>query len=208
MFVRTSFFVAVSHPGIWGIAALALLGPASTACRRCRGFSPISCRWGSGLLLAAMLAADMSTDSSYMLTWASDLQRPLARFRRRSWGDREGCTQPPDRAAIGVFCCGMGCGTLRVTLDLPRGDPGRSTLPACRRCSWRLLLAASPTGAAAAIVAGAVIPVAYLVLEQLPATAAFARTTVGPYWSGLAAYAASALAMMVGSWLRPAKEAS
>ena len=51
-----------------------------------------------GLLIAAMLAADMSTDSSYMLTWGSVIYNDiLAPFRR---GDAEGPT--PNGAA----CCG------------------------------------------------------------------------------------------------------
>ena len=53
-------------------------------------------------------------------------------------------------------------------------------------CYWRR---ANSWGASAAIVVGAVIPVAYLVLEQLPSTAGVGKGTIGPYWSGLAAYA-------------------
>ncbi|HPW54173.1 MAG: sodium:solute symporter family protein [Thermoanaerobaculaceae bacterium] len=216
VFVRTSFFFVTRFliPGIWGIAALALLGPGVDSLqampRFLAHFVPVGIM---GLLLAAMLAADMSTDSSYMLTWASLIYNDLlARFRRRSWGDREGLrVNRLIVAAIGVFLLWYGLWyPLKGDLWTYLGVTGTiylasmsTLLVAC--CYWRR---ASPTGAAAAIVAGAVIPVAYLVLEQLPATAAFARTTVGPYWSGLAAYAASALAMMVGSWLRPAKEAS
>ena len=60
-------------------------------------------------------------------------------------------------------------------------------------CYWPR---ATRRGAAAAIVVGAVIPVAYLVLEQLtPAV----RTSVGPYWSGILAYVGAALAMVIGS---------
>jgi solute:Na+ symporter, SSS family len=37
-----------------------------------------------GLVIAAMLAADMSTDSSYMLTWGSVIYNDiLAPFRRK-----------------------------------------------------------------------------------------------------------------------------
>jgi hypothetical protein len=46
------------------------------------------------------------------------------------------------------------------------------------------------------------------VLEQLPATSAFARGTIGPYWSGLAAYAGAALAMFVGSKLGARRDAA
>src|SRR3970040_949375 len=44
-----------------------------------------------GLLIAAMLAADMSTDSSYMLTWASVIYNDLlAPWHCRSWSDKKG----------------------------------------------------------------------------------------------------------------------
>ena len=44
-----------------------------------------------GLLIAAMLAADMSTDSSYMLTWASVIYNDiLAPFRKSKWPEKRG----------------------------------------------------------------------------------------------------------------------
>src|SRR4029453_16507997 len=44
-----------------------------------------------GLLVAALLAADMSTDSSYMLTWASVIYNDIvAPWRRPGWTDRKG----------------------------------------------------------------------------------------------------------------------
>ncbi len=42
----------------------------------------------------------------------------------------------------------------------------------------------------------------YLILEQLPATKDLAAT-IGPYWSGIASYVLSALAMVAGSLLKP-----
>src|SRR5205823_6588190 len=43
-----------------------------------------------GLLLAAMLAADMSTDSSYMLAWGSVIYNDiLAPFRKKQLSDRK-----------------------------------------------------------------------------------------------------------------------
>jgi SSS family solute:Na+ symporter len=47
-----------------------------------------------------------------------------------------------------------------------------------------------------------VIPITYLVIQHLPATAAFAKR-IGPNWSGIAAYAGAAAAMVVGSLLKP-----
>jgi Na+/proline symporter len=55
---------------------------------------------------------------------------------------------------------------------------------------------ANAFGAGAAIAVGAAFPIAYLVLEQYRPEV---RQIVGPYRSGLASYAGSALAMVVGS---------
>ena len=44
-----------------------------------------------GLLLAAMLAADMSSTSSYMITWGSVIYNDiLAPFRKTQWSDKRG----------------------------------------------------------------------------------------------------------------------
>jgi SSS family solute:Na+ symporter len=67
-------------------------------------------------------------------------------------------------------------------------------------CYWKR---ANNWGAAAAIVVGAIIPIVSLVLEQVPATAAFAAE-VGRNRFGIAAYAGTALAMVIGSLLKPA----
>jgi SSS family solute:Na+ symporter len=68
-------------------------------------------------------------------------------------------------------------------------------------CYWKR---ANNWGAAAAIAMGAVMPVLYLVLEQVPATSAWVRANVGPYYSGIAAYLLAAAAMVAGSLLKPA----
>ena len=66
-------------------------------------------------------------------------------------------------------------------------------------CYWGR---ANSWGAAAAIICGAIFPSGFLVLEQLPSTASFAKQ-IGPYYSGIAAYAVAALAMVIGSLLKP-----
>jgi SSS family solute:Na+ symporter len=71
-------------------------------------------------------------------------------------------------------------------------------LVAC--CYWKR---ANSWGAAGAILAGAVIPVAYLVLEKLPATAELTKQQIGAHYSGIAAFLATALAMVIGSLLKP-----
>ncbi len=66
-------------------------------------------------------------------------------------------------------------------------------------CYWKR---ANSWGAAAAIVAGAIFPTAYLVLQQLDATKDFAER-IGPEYSGIAAYVGAATAMILGSLLKP-----
>jgi len=105
IFTRTSFFFVCRFliPGIWGIAALATLAPAAylTLSPEMQAdsslyamplflstFVPIGLM---GLLVAAMLAADMSTDSSYMLTWSSVIYNDIiAPFKRPGWTEKKG----------------------------------------------------------------------------------------------------------------------
>jgi len=213
VYTRTSFFFVARFliPGIWGIAALAALGPAAGSLqampRFLGGFLPVGVM---GVLVAAMLAADMSTDSSYMLTWASVIYTDiLAPFRRPDWNERRGLRwNRAIVAAIGAFLLLYGLWyPLKGDLWTYCGVTGTiylSSMPvllvAC--CYWKQ---ANARGAVAAIAAGAVAPVLYLVLEQVPATSAWVRAHVGPYYSGIAAYLLAATAMVAGSLLGPGR---
>jgi SSS family solute:Na+ symporter len=75
-------------------------------------------------------------------------------------------------------------------------------LVAC--CYWRR---ANDWGAIGAIVCGAACPIAFLVLEKVPATKAFAAS-VGGNLSGLAGFVLAAAAMIVGSLAKPARKVS
>ena len=66
-------------------------------------------------------------------------------------------------------------------------------------CYWKR---ANNWGAIGAIVCGAVFPLAYLVLSKVAATEEFAKKVIGPNFSGIAAYVAAALAMIIGSLLK------
>jgi len=68
-------------------------------------------------------------------------------------------------------------------------------------CYWKC---ANSWGAFGSIIFAAAIPVAFLVLEKTPATKDLAKQ-IGPYYSGIAAYVSSALAMVVFSLLKPRK---
>lgn len=162
-----------------------------------------------GLLVAAMLAADMSTDSSYMITWASVIYNDiLGPFRRKPVSESTGILiNRMIVALIGVFLFFYG---LFYKLEGGLWDYLTTTgtvylssmsvlLIAC--CYWKQ---ANNWGAAAAIVVGAAFPVGYLVLEKLPegskTLAAFGFTQDR---AKIAAFALSGLAMVVFSLLKP-----
>ncbi len=162
-----------------------------------------------GLLLAAMLAADMSCTSSYMLTWGSVIYNDiLAPFRKTKWSERRGLFwNRVIITLIGVFLLVFG-----LLYKLP-GDAWEyllvtgtiyfaslsTMLIAC--CYWKR---ANSWGAAGAIIVGAVIPLTFLVMQVIPGTAHIAEW-IGSNYSGIAAFVATAVAMVVGSLLKPAE---
>ncbi len=214
VYTGTSFFFVCQFliPGIWGIAALARLGPDAVSPENTSQAMPLFLSATvpvglMGLLVAAMLAADMSTDSSYMLTWASVIYNDLlAPFRKAQWSDRRGLLwNRMIVALIGVFLLIYGLWyriqggiwtylTVTGTIYLSSMS---TLLVAC--CYWKR---ANSWGAAGAILAGAIFPLAYLVLEQLDSTRELAKA-IGPNYSGIAAYVGSAAAMIIGSLLKP-----
>jgi SSS family solute:Na+ symporter len=214
VYTRTSFFFVCRFliPGIWGIAALATLGPVANTLEAMPTYLATAVPAGlMGILIAAMLAADMSTDSSYMLTWCSVIYNDiLAPFRKQPWSQRKGLFwNRTIIALIGIFLLLYGLWyPLKGDLWTYLGVTGTIYLAsisvlliAC--CYWRR---ANSWGAAASIVVSAVIPVTYLVMEQVPATAALAKS-IGPYYSGIATYLLSGAAMVVGSLLKPGSRA-
>ncbi len=160
-----------------------------------------------GLLIAAMLAADMSTNSSYLLSWGSVIYNDLlAPFRRRPWPDKRAILWNRCIVAlIGLYLLFFGLfyrieGNVWSYLLLT-GSIYLSSMSvlliAC--CYWRR---ANNWGAMGGILGGAAVPVIHLTLEKLPSTAAWAAE-VGKDVAGLAAFAAAALGMIVGSLLKP-----
>jgi SSS family solute:Na+ symporter len=212
VYTRTSFFFICRFliPGLWGIAALALLPKEQTPANPLHAMPvyigqlvPIGLM---GLLVAAMLAADMSTDSSYMLTWGSVIYNDLlAPWHRGQWSQAFGIlVNRLIVAAIGVFllCYGLWYPLegnvwdyLAVTGTIYLASIS-TLLIAC--CYWR---GANDWGAFAAIAVGAAIPLAFLILQQVEATQPLVKR-IGPYYSGISAYACAGLAMLVGSWLK------
>jgi SSS family solute:Na+ symporter len=68
-------------------------------------------------------------------------------------------------------------------------------------CYWKR---ANSWGAAGAIIVGAIIPLGHLILQNVPATATFAKETIGSNYAGIAAFVLAGVAMVVGSLLKPA----
>jgi solute:Na+ symporter, SSS family len=222
IYTGTSFFFVCRFllPAIWGIAALAVLRPETLGAEEAAllasdsqlampmflsTFVPLGLM---GVLIAAMLAADMSTNSSYMLTWASVIYNDiLAPWRiKGNWSDRFGIFLNRSLVAgIGVFLLIFGLwyqpriniwDYLAVTGTVYLSSMS-VLLIAC--CYWKR---ANSWGAAGAILFGAVTPLAYLVMELVPATQDLANW-IGPYYSGIAAFALTAAAMVAGSLLKP-----
>ena len=210
VYTRTSFFFVCRFliPGVWGIAALATLGPVANTLEAMPRYLSTAVPPGlMGILIAAMLAADMSTDSSYMLTWCSVIYNDImAPFRKRPWSEKRGLFwNRAIIALIGIFLLLYGLWyPLKGDLWTYLGVTGTIYLAsisvlliAC--CYWPR---ANSWGAAASIFVSAVIPVSYLVMEQVPSTASLAKS-IGPYYSGIATYLLSGAAMILGSSLKP-----
>ena len=224
IYIGSSFFF-VCHfliPGIWGIAALAMLGPEqqanlaknpSTATLNAMPVYlgtvvPIGLM---GLLVAAMLAADMSTDSSYMITWAAVIYNDiLGPFRRKNGSEAVGLLiNRMIVALIGLFLFFYG---LFYKLEGGLWDYLTTTgtvylssmsvlLIAC--CYWK---GANDWGAAAAIVIGAAFPIGYLILEKSIAGGAATLHDVYGFTQDrakISAFVLAGLSMVLFSLLKP-----
>ncbi len=215
VYTGTSFFFVARFliPGIWGIAALAILTPeqigGNSLLAMPKMLSVLVPAGLMGLLVAAMLAADMSTDSSYMLTWGSVIYNDImAPFRKGKWSEKKGLFWNRTIVAIiGVFLLIYGLwykleGDLWTYLGIT-GSIYLSSMSilliAC--CYWK---PANSWGAAAAIFFGAAVPASTLILQKIgPYTEWFkANDTV----CGVATYVIVALAMVVGSLLKPTRK--
>jgi solute:Na+ symporter, SSS family len=200
-------------PGLWGIAALATLTPEQVGTNTMLAMPSFLATFVPpvlmGVVVAAMLAADMSTDASYMLTWGSVIYNDImAPFHKGRWSQRKGLMwNRAIIAMIGLFLLLYGLwyplkGDLWTYLAVT-GTIYLSSMSvlliAC--CYWRR---ANNWGAFGAIIIGALMPVTYLVCEQWPATEALFSDRIGPHVWGMLTYIAVAVAMVAGSLLKPA----
>ena len=159
-----------------------------------------------GIMVAAMLAADMSTNSSYMIAWSSviynDIMKPI---HKGLWSDRKGLMW--NRVLIGligIFLLLYGLwyplkGDLWVYLQVT-GTIYLSSMSVLLIAAsyWRK---ANNWGAIAAIFTGSAIPLSYLIFKEVDATQALFNS-IGPYKFGVSTYIAAALAMWMGSLLK------
>ena len=214
VYTRTSFFFLCRWliPVVWGITALAVLTPEEVGDNTLMAMpmllSKIVPMGLMGILVAAMLAADMSTDASYMITWSSVIYNDiLAPFHKGQWTDKRGLLISRFIVAlIGIFLLFYGLwyplrGNLWDYLTVTANIYLSSMvilLIAC--CYWKR---SNSWGAAGAILSGAIIPITFLVLEQLPATRHFAKDIVGPHFANIATYLIAGSAMIAGSLLKP-----
>lgn len=212
MYTKTSFFYIVRSliPVSWGLAALTIWKPDML------GGSPITAmpRFLStalptgliGIVVAAMLAADMSTDSSYLLGWASVIYNDiLAVLHKGTWAEKKAVLINKILvAAIGLFLLFYGLWYplksdlwVYMTLTASIYSVSVSTL-LIAACYWKK---ANTWGAYAAIVVGSATPLLFLVMQQIPLTAELAKA-IGPYYSGIAAFVFAWIAMIIGSNLK------
>jgi SSS family solute:Na+ symporter len=159
-----------------------------------------------GILIAAMLAADMSTNSSYLLAWSSVIYNDILEpFHRNKWSEKRGLrVNRMLVGAIGIFLLLYGLwyplkGDLWVYLQIT-GTIYLASMSVIliAGCYWK---EANSWGAIGAIITGAFIPVTYLILQQITLTHDFA-TAIGPYKAGIATYVLTGSAMVVGSCLK------
>ena len=201
-------------PGIWGIAALTMLTPDQVGDDTILAMPKLLSTFVPpilmGVVVAAMLAADMSTDASYMLTWGSviynDIMGPI---HKGKWSQKKGLMW--NRfiiAVIGIFLLIYGLWYkiegdtwtyLAVTGSIYLSSMS-VLLIAC--CYWKK---ANSWGATSAIIIGAVLPFSFLVLQKISATQQLTER-IGPHVWGIMTYVGVAVAMVAGSLVKPATE--
>lgn len=212
MYTKTSFFYIVRSliPVTWGLAALTIWKPEAL------GGAPITAMPKFlaavlptgliGIVIAAMLAADMSTDSSYLLGWASVIYNDIiAVLHKGTWSERKKVlVNKLLVAAIGLFLLFYGLWYplksdlwVYMTLTASIYSVSVSTL-LIAACYWKK---ANTWGAYSAIVVGAATPLLFLIMQQIPATMELAKK-IGPYYSGISAFVFAWIAMIVGSNLK------
>lgn len=215
MYRRTSFYFVGRFllPGLWGAAAFVYFAQQGGLPEGTTSLTAMPQYLGTllpvgiiGIVIAAMLAAEMSTDSGYMLTWATViyndlispcLKRPLS---------------PKGRLLLTRLLV-LGIGVFLLFYGLWYEMPGNAwdylavTGNIYLASVFTLLVAglywkrATARGAYAALILGAIGPITFLLIGK--------QYSIPPEVAGAAAFGLAALGMIGGSLLspRPANQA-
>lgn len=174
------FLVRFRLPAVLGIATLYFFGSSAfnggTAVLAMPNLLAAAIPVGIiGFLVASMLAAEMSTDSSYVLAWASvifnDILKPVHKGR---WSEKKGVRWNRILVAlIGIFLLVYGLwyplkGDLWVYMQVT-GTIYLSSMSVIliAACYWKK---ANNWGAIASIITGSAIPLSFLVMQELDFT--------------------------------------
>ena len=162
-----------------------------------------------GIVIASMLAADMSTNSSYLIAWSSviynDILEPIHKNKLSS---KKGLFY--NRMII----CFIGLFLLFYGLWYPLSNDlwvymqvtgtiylSSMTVLLIASCYFKN---ASTLGAKTSIILGAVIPILYLLLQEFSLTSDTIKN-IGPYKFGVFSFIMSGLGMFVGSLITKIK---
>lgn len=162
-----------------------------------------------GIVIASMLAADMSTNSSYLIAWSSviynDILEPI---HKNNWSSKKELFY--NRTII----CFIGLFLLFYGLWYPLSNDlwvymqvtgtiylSSMTVLLISSCYFKN---ASTLGAKISIISGAVIPVLYLLLQEFSFISDIIKN-IGPYKFGVFSFLMSGLGMFVGSLITKIK---
>jgi len=197
-------------PAIWGIGALTLLSPGLinepilAMPTLLASLLPIGI---IGLLAASMLAADMSTMSSYLLAWSSLLWNDiLIIFHKNKWSDKKAVSANRLLVlAIGIFVLFYGLWYPLKTdlwiylIFVGRISASSSLVIFIAGCYWKH---ASIMGAFWSIILGAIGPILYLIAEWIPILVPYTKI-ITPIIVGNMSFLLAALGMILGSHFFP-----
>lgn len=205
MYRRTAFYFVGRFllPGLWGAAAfvyfsrLGALPEGVTTLTAMPSYLGIVLPVGLiGLVIAAMLAAEMSTDSGYLLTWATVIYNDLISPCLRK-------PLAPKSRLLLTRCLVLGIGVFLLFYGLWYELPGNAwdylavTGNIYVASVFTLLVAglywprANTRGAYAALIMGAIGPLTFLILGS--------KYSIAPEVAGAAAFGLAAVGMIVGS---------
>lgn len=221
MYRRTAFYFVgrFGLPGLWGAAAavyftqhgwpkeLTSLSSMDLSLRATPAYLGILLPTGFiGILLAAALAAEMSTDSGYLLTWATVIYNDLI----------NPCIKTPLSPAKRLLITRalvLGIGVFLLFYGLWYQLPGNAwdylavTGNIYIASVFTLLVAAlywpraTAVGAAAALILGAIGPVTFLVVNQIVPKS----QQIAPEIAGASSFALAFAGMLIGSLMSPSK---